>query len=185
MIAIPRVFTPSCRQRVFRRLLDATARPGTLATLGPELEGAPAWLAVLSVFVDRAVTFADPQGLLDARERAFLPHATAPAERAGWLLLDGRRAPPAEFAPTLGSLEEPERGATIVLRVEALGRGRPLRLEGPGVDGRRLVAVEGLDPGWLAARSAWCAFFPRGVDLVLADRERVLVLPRATRISEP
>lgn len=184
MIRVPRVFGPSCRQRVFRRLLDATARPGTLAVLADELDGAPAWLAVLSVFVDRAVTFADPQGLLDARERAFLPHRTAPAERAGWLLLDGRLPPLPRFVPMLGTLEEPERGATLVLRIHALGAGRPLFLEGPGIDGRRAVAVEGLDPGWLAARREWCAFFPRGVDLVLADREQALVLPRTTRIEE-
>lgn len=169
---------------MFRRLLDAAARPGTLAELGPELEGATAWLAVLSVFVDRAVTFADPQELLADRERAFLPHRSAHPGSAAWLLLDGRRAPPADFAPELGSLEEPERGATLVLRVEGLGRGRPLLLAGPGIDGVRAIAIDGLDPAWIAARASWCELFPRGVDLVLADREQALVLPRTTRIRE-
>lgn len=184
MIALPRVFQAACRQRLFRLLLDATARPGTLAALAEEAAGAPAWLAVLSVFVDRAVSFADPDGLLEARERALLPARAAPPERAAWLLFDGRRPPDPAFTPELGTLEAPERGATLVLRVEALGTGCRLRLAGPGIEGERTVAVAGLEPGWLSARRAWCAFFPRGVDLVLADRERALVLPRSTRIAE-
>lgn len=184
MIALPRVFSPAGRQRLFRRLLEATARPGTITDLAGELDGTPAWVGVLSVFVDRAVTLADPDGLLTPRERAFLRARTAAPERASWLLLDARRPVPSGFTPELGTLEEPEQGATLVLRVEELGRGQELVLEGPGIDGRRVVALAGLGPGWLAARAGWCAWFPRGVDLVLADRERALVLPRTTRIRE-
>jgi alpha-D-ribose 1-methylphosphonate 5-triphosphate synthase subunit PhnH len=183
LIEVPAVFSPACRQRLFRRLLDATARPGTIAELSGPADGAPAWLAVLSVFVDRAVGFADPDGLLGERERAFLPARSEAPERAGWLLRDGRPPAPPGFTPELGTLEQPERGATLVLRVDAVGHGRPLLLAGPGIDGTRAVAVDGLEPSWLAARARWCAFFPRGVDLVLADRERVVVLPRTTRIE--
>ena len=184
MIEIPLVFSPACRQRVFRRLLDATARPGTIVQLSELAAGAAAWLAVLSVFVDRAVGFADPDGLLSDRERAGLPVRPEAPERAGWLLRDGRSSVPAGFTPELGTLEEPERGATLVLRVETVGRGRSLRLTGPGIEGARVVAVEGLERSWLASRHSWCAFFPRGVDLMLADRERVVVLPRTTRVEE-
>lgn len=184
MIDVPRPFRPSCRQRVFRRLLDAAARPGTPAELAAELDGAPAWVGVLSVFVDRTVRLADPDGLLDPRSRIFLPAEPAPAEAAGWVLLDGSRPPRPGFTPELGSLEEPERGATLVLVVDALERGRSLRLAGPGIDGERRVAVAGLAAAWLDARRRWCALFPRGVDLVLADRDRALVLPRSTRVVE-
>jgi len=184
LIEVPAVFSPACRQRVFRRLLDAAARPGTVAELSDLAAGAPAWLAVLSVFVDRAVSFADPDGLLGTRDRAFLPARSEAPDRAAWLLRDGRRPVPACFVPALGTLEEPERGATLALRVEGVGRGRSLHLSGPGIEGSRSLAVAGLDPSWLTARCGWCAFFPRGVDVVLADRERVAVLPRTTRTEE-
>lgn len=183
MIEIPEVFSPAGRQRVFRRLLAAAARPGTVVEVASLVDGAPAWVAVLSVFLDRAATFADPDGLLSESERAFLPARSAVAERAGWLVRDGRLPVEAGFAPELGSLEEPQRGATLVLCVEALGCGRTLLLRGAGIDGIRAVAVTGLDPSWLAARAAWCTFFPRGIDLVLADRQRITVLPRSTRVE--
>ncbi len=184
MIDVPRVFHPSCRQRVFRRLLEAAARPGTLAELDAELDGAPAWIAVLSVFVDRAVRLADPDRLLEPLHRTLIPALPAAAEEDGWVLLDWARPPRPGFTPELGSLEEPERGATLILVVQALGRGGRLRLSGPGIEGERRVAVAGLAAEWLDARRRWCALFPRGVDLVLADRDRALVLPRTTRVLE-
>ena len=46
MIEVPAVFQPRNQQRVFRLLLDAMARPGTVADLSPWTGGKPAFQPV-------------------------------------------------------------------------------------------------------------------------------------------
>ena len=110
---------------------------------------------------------------------------------AGGAARHGRQPPDAGWQPSLGTLESPERGATLVLTVDALSDAAvtytdsvlDLRLEGPGIPGTRMVSVTGLDPGWLAQRAAWVGAFPLGVDLVLAAPHALVALPRTTRIA--
>jgi alpha-D-ribose 1-methylphosphonate 5-triphosphate synthase subunit PhnH len=182
-VEVAAVWQPPTHQAIFRRLLDATARPGTIADLHLLLGGAEACLGVLATLCDHSQRLADPTGRLGEVERRFLRAQPSAPEAAGYILADGG-VDPGPLAPCLGTLEAPELGATIVLRVECLSQGAPLTLSGPGIAGTRELAVVGLHPGWLAARERWCAHFPRGCDLVLADAERVTVVPRTTLIAK-
>jgi alpha-D-ribose 1-methylphosphonate 5-triphosphate synthase subunit PhnH len=74
-------------------------------------------------------------------------------------------------------------GATIILRVEHLGRGEPLVLRGPGIQSVKEVACSGLGAAWLCKRQEWNGAFPLGVDMILFDASRVIALPRTTRIT--
>ncbi|WP_026927832.1 phosphonate C-P lyase system protein PhnH [Granulicoccus phenolivorans] len=57
-------------------------------------------------------------------------------------------------------------------------------LRGPGIDGTTTVGVTGPDVGFVAARAAVTADFPRGVDMFLISTAGdVLGLPRTTRIE--
>lgn len=173
---------PLAQQAVFRQLMRAFSYPGRLQDLDIGGGAAPgsALRHVLAALVDGEVTLADPDGLLDADTLTLLEARRASPETAHFVVADGAEAP--RFTPSLGTLESPERGATVVLAVADLGNGDDaLHLTGPGVDGTATLRVRGLDPAWLAARSDWNAGFPLGVDLILVDARRVAALPRTTR----
>lgn len=181
VLELAQIWRPETHQTLFRRILDVTARPGQIADLGDLLDGRAAALAALATFCDNTQTLADLTGRLNPTDLAFLDVATTAPEQAGFLLANGAEAP--DFTPRLGTLDAPEGGATIVIVVESLTDGATVRLTGPGIKGDALLAPRGLVPGWLAMRALWCADFPMGVDMVLADPCRVAVLPRTTKIK--
>lgn len=174
------VWSETAQQTCYRALLQAMARPLTVQAVdGGER---PGWLLVAATLLDGSVGMADPDHLVALEDLAFLQASPMPAERAGYLIADGSRAP--RFTPTLGTLEQPHLGATVVVVVAGLGRG-PGRLtgEGPGIPHQRTLDVLGLDPAWISARNRWTARFPLGVDLLLADDHQVAAIPRTTRIE--
>ena len=180
---------PQAQQTAFRAVLDGFARPGTLVpTQG---DGADAVLMFLSAVLDESVSLADPLELLGADVRRLMLAPTAQPDQARFVLLDGRQPPDAAWQPALGTLESPELGATVVLRVDSLADTATtpdestvrLRLQGPGIPDTRLVSVTGLDRRWLAQRAVWVGAFPLGVDLVLAAPHALVALPRTTRIA--
>jgi alpha-D-ribose 1-methylphosphonate 5-triphosphate synthase subunit PhnH len=176
------LWRPENHQALFRLLLEATARPGHVANLSAHLGGATAALGVLATLCDNTQTLADAGGLLNASAWRFLDARPAPPEAAAFILAYGA-APPA-FIPSLGTLEAPETGATVIVQLERLGEGQRLILAGPGISGTRALHVAGLAPEWLALRAVWCAHFPLGCDIALADASRVAILPRTTTITE-
>lgn len=181
VLELPRLWRPETHQALFRRILDAVARPGQIADLADLLDGQPAALAALATFCDNTQTLADMTGTLTRTDVAFLDVAKAMPDHAAFILTMGTDAP--GFAPRLGSLDAPENGATVAVIVDSLTGGPPLRLTGPGIKSETGLSPLGLAPDWLAARARWCADFPMGVDMVLADATHLAVLPRTTKIK--
>lgn len=174
------IWHPAQQQQLFRSLLDAYSYPGRIQTCKSEPS-----LALLSALLDGQTTLSDPQYLLDESVWPKLETQRAPYELAAFILLDGSRAP--ESMPNLGTLEEPEHGATLLLRVAALhadsaGELR-LQLTGPGIRQPVTIGVDGLHVDWIAARNDWVGDFPLGVELLLCDAERFVALPRTTQIK--
>lgn len=174
------IWSDTAQQACYRTLLQAMARPATVHRLAAG--DRPAWLLVAATLIDGAVTLADPDRLLSGDDWAFLQAAPADVAEAAYVLADGSRAP--HFSPTLGTLDQPHLGATVLVVVAHVGDG-PLHLDadGPGIPARRRLDLLGLDPAWITARNRWTAPFPLGVDLLLADDERIAALPRTTRIE--
>jgi alpha-D-ribose 1-methylphosphonate 5-triphosphate synthase subunit PhnH len=174
------IWLPSMQQRVFRGLMEAFSYPGRITACADM--GVPAWMVVLGALVDGAVTLADPQQLLSADIWPMLEARRAAPETAGFILLDGGQAP--DIFPCLGTLEAPETGATLLLRVGALHSDQAgelrLQLRGPGIRQPLSIGVEGLHPAWLEARNEWVSAFPLGVEMVLCDAHRFVALPRTT-----
>jgi len=181
VLDLPRLWRPETHQALFRRILDVAARPGQISDLSDLLESRPAALAALATFCDNTQTLADLAGALSDTDRAFLDVRTAPVEQAGFILARGAEAP--RFTPRLGTLDAPEGGALIVVMADSLTDGAQLTLTGPGIAAQTVLSPNGLAAGWLDARARWCADFPMGVDLVLADQTRIAVLPRTTHIK--
>lgn len=181
MIESEAIWRADVQQRIFRELVEAFSRPGDIRDLGAWTAGAEAQRAVLATLMDGEATLADPHGQVDAEDWPLLQAKAEIGERARYVTVDGRRAP--DFQPALGTLESPEQGATVLVRVEKVGAGETaLALEGPGIDGQRQLCLGGLHPDWLTRRADWVGSFPLGVDLLLADAHRIVALPRTTQI---
>ncbi|MDP1541279.1 MAG: phosphonate C-P lyase system protein PhnH [Methylotenera sp.] len=179
---LPSIWQADTQQRAFRKIMNAFARPGAIEILEGETLESGALLLTLATLLDGATTLADFDGMLSEHDMARLEVATVAAEQARFVLTHGEAAP--AFTPSLGTLESPDMGATILLKIQAIGSGHRLKLTGPGVDGACEVAVNGLHPAWIAAHQNWNSAFPLGVDFLLVAEHQVMALPRTTRIEE-
>ncbi len=181
------IWHPLTQQKAFRRLMDACAYPGRLADLSDT--GTEALSAVLATLLDGEVSLSDSDDLVPEHDWPRLEARCSTPDQADFIVCDGAMEPKTAptFSPRLGTLESPERSATLILRVAKLGadagQGMHLSLSGPGIEGMQALSVAGLAPAWLDARAAWVAAFPLGVDCILVDRERVAFLPRTTHIK--
>lgn len=177
-------------QRAFRGLLDAMARPGTVAPLNVELD-APPPLSVAATAV--ALTLLDHETPLWLDNHAagsdvlsFLafhcgcPIAKEPADAAFAIIAEPAVMPALDrFA--VGSDTYPDSSTTVVIDVPSLDEGPVIGLSGPGIDGRATVAPVGLPAGFWDWTTMNRALFPLGVDVILTCRDTVTCLPRTTK----
>lgn len=179
-------------QRTFRAALDAMAHPGRVVPVdGPADTPPPLGPAVAALcltlldldtplWVDPAASA--PEVLEYLRFHCGCPLAPA-AAAAFALIADARRLQPDEvFA--IGTDEEPERGATLIVQVEALIAGRGRRLTGPGIAGEARLTVRGLPEHIWRRLGTASGRFPRGLDTFLVSRAEVAAVPRTTRIED-
>lgn len=193
-------------QRAFRCVMRACSRPGLVGRIGAfDAQSAldPYFETLTRLVVDQAVSFSCV-GDEACRVASYLKLQThsseAAPDRADFVLV-----PETESACTQqvisqacgGTLVAPERGASVIVALRALG-GRPLPGEsepeqdddachrivvsGPGVDGEETFMAS--DIAWALARAARADEYPCGIDVYLVDAKgRVVVVPRTTRIE--
>ncbi len=174
-------------QAAFRAVLAALSSPGSIheagAGLTPPAPLAPATAAVLLALVDGETSLAIAPALQPAA--AWIAFhcgpATAPMTDAGFVLTD--TLPDLTTLDT-GSDEVPERAATVILQVAALGRGASYTLAGPGLQHPTQFAVDGLPADFAALWAANRALYPRGIDLILCAGSRLAALPRSVTVRE-
>lgn len=179
-------------QRVFRSIMEAMARPGSVQPLA----GLPGACGALTPGLAAiALTLAD------AETPIWLDAAlSASSDVAGYLrfhtgapvVLDPRVAAIALIAdpvhcPDLGAFsqgtpEYPDTSVTLVLAVQGFGDGRVLTLEGPGIERQASFAPFPVPPDFGARLRRNRDGFPRGVDHLLASVDGVAGLPRSTRV---
>lgn len=184
-------------QQVFRLILDGMARPGKVAAL-PQLalkRPAPWSEGVASValtMLDQEVTFAalgEGADQLVEYVRLNTMAKTGDLPTAEFVFASGGFPGLADVIRQLnvGSLEQPHRGATLVLDVSALSAAPApgalrLTLSGPGIFVSRALWVAGLPVEAIAARNEVTASFPLGFEMILVDPDgQVVCLPRTTR----
>jgi len=178
-----RSWHPQVQQQVFRKLVRAYSFPGRPVSFDPlGVKEAPLAL-ILACLLDGETTLSDPDEMLDHDAWLRLTTHRKTPDQAAYVLVSG--AHPPQFTPTLGSLESPELGATLLLLVQQLGAGLAMKLHGPGISGKRKLKVSGLDPAWIEHRQKWNGSFPMGVDCLLVDGNAAVALPRTTQIELP
>ena len=181
-------------QDVFRAVMDAMARPGTIHRLAaparpPAPLSATAGAVALTLCDQDTPVWLDPRLAASPEVAAWIgfhcgaPIAHSPAE-AHFALVSH----PAELIAlenfAQGSQEYPDRSATLVFQLEALETGRRLALEGPGIEREASLAPHPLPRHFVEQWKQNRARFPRGVDLILAGPDAVACLPRTTRIHD-
>ena len=80
-----------------------------------------------------------------------------------------------------GTEISPEFGATVIVQLAELESGAPLRLTGPGIESQRLIAPR-LPPALLDYGQPPAAL-PLGLDILLTCGDRLLAIPRTTRVE--
>jgi alpha-D-ribose 1-methylphosphonate 5-triphosphate synthase subunit PhnH len=179
-------------QSVFRSVMDAMARPGSVQRIRPAA-GAPDGMMsgtaaiALTLFDHDTPIWLDQQ--MSARPeiaRWLKFHTSAPvvadASIASFALVgDPGDLPPLDrFA--FGSNEYPDRSTTLILQVESLTGGPAIALQGPGIDGTATLGAS-IQPQDLFERLAINAvLFPRGIDVVLVHDDAIVAIPRTTRL---
>ena len=173
-------------QSTFRRLLEATYRPGVLFSLPSTEESAEE--AMLLTLLDHEVSFAATGVAPEISER--LKDVTGARlgtpEEVDFVLFGGGDSRGEILEMKRGTLEEPAGGATAIYSVQRLStRGSvTLSLSGPGVDGVRTLGVEGLIASEVEAVQESRSDYPKGVDIFLVDKAGLVTgLPRSTRLE--
>lgn len=163
------------------------AHPGSIATIPADV-AAPGSLGTAQAALLLTLADADTPVLIPAAPptlSAWLAFHTGArlataADDAVFALVGCGGALP-EGLP-LGTQDYPDRAATLVLEVEAFGRGETLRLSGPGINGRTELTVAGLPEGLTTLLADNRTLFPRGIDVLLTAGRDLVALPRSTRL---
>ncbi|MBI1384482.1 MAG: phosphonate C-P lyase system protein PhnH [Rhizobiales bacterium] len=180
-------------QRIFRAVMEALSRPGMPRPL-TELPAPPEPLTAETGAVILTLADVDTPIWIDAR-LAGVPdvpawlrfHTGAPivAEpgAASFALIGHALAMPALTAFFPGTLDYPDRGATVLIALERLVAGSEfgVRLEGPGIETEARLAGAPLPATFWRQVAENNAGFPLGVDIILTAPGVVAGLPRSTR----
>ena len=176
-------------QAAFRGVLDAMAQPGRLIILaGADRSGGFGAVGAIALTL---LDYETPVWLgadYDARFANWLRfHCSCPlvkdTQAASFAFLSGAELPDLA-AFNAGNEKYPDTAATLVIAVPALVGGAAVSLEGPGINGRVVIAPQGLPSGFWAQAADNRAQFQMGVDILFAAGDAIIGLPRSTRIIQ-
>lgn len=173
----------------FRAILDAMARPGTIVDISgtaPPTGLSVAAGTVLAVLTDGETPLWLPDRLSGSVAEWLTFHTNAPhtVDRDSAMFAAGRWDELAPFDSwPIGTDTYPDRSATLIVEMDSLDGGPARTLRGPGI---RTTAplTAALPEDLIAALAGNRMLFPCGVDVILTAGDRLLGLPRTTRIGD-
>jgi len=181
-------------QRCFRAVMTAMAQPGSLQPFDPGSLAPPAPLTPMGAALALTLFDYDTPVWLDSSLRksadvaAYLtfhtgaPIVSEPADAHFALIGDARVALPLGSFHQ-GTLEYPDRAATLIFCDTVFGTGEAAMLDGPGLKEPRRFAAAPLPVQFWSQAMANSAQFPRGVDVIFAGSSDIAALPRSTSIT--
>ena len=183
-------------QIIFRKVLDAMARPGKIVEL-PDLEiNAPTKnkfpCLVLLTFLDSHVKFKvlDIDNKVDSEEIAgYISSSTgsqeASVENSDFILIYGGSAGGLIRRMKKGSPKYPDESTTLIYDVESIGEdGVLMTLSGPGICSDHRLAVKGIEEAEITELISVNRDFPMGIDAIFSDKNgKVVCIPRSTTVS--
>ncbi|MCA3350642.1 MAG: phosphonate C-P lyase system protein PhnH [Roseomonas sp.] len=175
-------------QASFRAILEAMSRPGRIQTIDGRITP-PAPLCSAAGAALLSLADADTPLWLDAGDAVaewLRFHCGAPItpDIGAARFVVACAAAPSLDSLDIGTDEDPQLGATLILQVAALVAGDGWRLTGPGIQHEHRLHVLGAPAGFVAAWARNQALFPRGVDVLLCAGDSIAALPRSVMIAE-
>jgi len=181
-------------QKIYRHMLDAMARPGKIQKL-PVLNiyppeklssfGASLGLTLL----DSETTFAVMPANEDWQDYFVLQTGARPVapEMTEFIILNGSEYLPGLALVNKGTLPSPERGGTLFVLVESIGRDLPgsirVTLAGPGIWNQTQILFNGLHLNNLDIICGLNHEYPLGVDCFFVDdKGNMAAIPRSATI---
>lgn len=182
---------PVDSQIVFRTLLEALAHPGRVYELdtrcGVPADLSPAMTAALLTLVDVDAPLWLPVGAVADAGRFLRFHCSSRIMQepglATFVAVPAGHDMPAFVQCRQGDPAYPDRSATLIIEVQSLENGAPLRLTGPGIQDEQVLRVQGLPGDFLEQWQTNNLRFPLGVDVILTQGRLVCGLPRTCRMS--
>ena len=180
-------------QRVFRAIMDAMARPGTIKPIRTDARP-PAGLLPLVGAVLATLADADTPLWLDEALQGKLtvadwltfhvgaPFAVEPARATFAVLSEAQKIASLDIFAQ-GQQDYPDRSSTLIIAVEELREEGDWTLSGPGIKTTTLLGVTPISPLFLDQWTANNNRFPRGVDVIFVAPDAIACLPRTTRIE--
>jgi len=179
-------------QRIFRRIMEATARPGLsqiiLSAPQPPQGLSPAAGAVLLTLADVDTPLWLDPGLVATEAEAWLRfhcgcQITSDPSAAVFALVSDPGSMPQLSAFNQGEAKYPDRATTLVIDVVGLRGGPAVLLRGPGIENEAVISPRGLPAAFWSQRADVVSRFQFGIDLVLCVGSDILAIPRTTRTA--
>ncbi len=166
-------------------LLEAMSRPGQRRTLPDSAEESPfqpACTAILDTLLDAdtPIALAYPDAAAEQWLKARCHAPVVPPEEAVFTVATDWSWE--EHVFPIGTEEEPENSATLIIEIPALQGGRSLIVRGPGIQCTQAIAPV-IGAGFLPFLQHNHSLYPRGIDLILCSGRDFLCLPRTTEIE--
>ncbi len=179
-------------QAVFRRVMDAVARPGTLQDVGfapdaPQGLDRATGAVALTLFDFETPIWLDPALRGTPAEAWMRFHCGCPLTvdplAAAFALVSDIASAPALAAFNQGDAKYPDRSTTLVIQLASLEGGPVVTLRGPGIKDEASLALPGLPAGFWEQVQTNGSQFQFGVDLIFTAGDRIAALPRTTRVT--
>jgi alpha-D-ribose 1-methylphosphonate 5-triphosphate synthase subunit PhnH len=176
-------------QAAFRQALSALSRPGRRVAFGTTMPCLPLGAAMAHLLLtltdeDTAVWWqkTDPAVVQWLRFHTGATPTATPDAAAFAVVLNPACMPPFEYFAS-GSVESPERSASLLVEVPSFDGGPAAEWRGPGIREVETVRIDGLPPDFWAHWQASHAAFPAGIDIVFTCADAAIGLPRTTRVK--
>jgi alpha-D-ribose 1-methylphosphonate 5-triphosphate synthase subunit PhnH len=185
-------------QTVYRKLVTATSRPGTLVVLEREAKTLDVQMECLSSTILLARTVLDPEVTFKviAKEEEAVSRMInqltysrpADLQEADFIFIlhdaSDEQMKEAMTKAKVGNLLNPHESAMIILEVPDVTKGDSMILSGPGIQEESFISLPNVS-SWLGVRNEKNMEFPLGIDMYFVDQQdRLIALPRTTQIRE-
>jgi len=185
-------------QPVFRKLVTATSRPGTLVVLEREAKTLDVQMECLSSTILLARTVLDPEVTFKViakegeavsrmiNQLTYSKPVDLPEADFIFILHDASEEQMKEAInkAKVGNLFNPHESAMIILEVPDVTKGDSMILSGPGIQEESFISLPNVS-AWLGVRNEKNIEFPLGIDMYFVDQQdRLIALPRTTQIKE-
>ncbi len=176
---------------VFRAVLMATARPGTLHEIPYKLHP-PAPLssttaAVVLTLADQDTPLWLAPALTDRKVETYLKFHTGASlateqVSSTFAVFPSTQRPDLSIFP-VGSDEYPDRSATVILQIDETSAPTTVFLEGPGLEKKLTLSLPGLDKEFWQFVQNNHHLYPRGLDFLFCLSDGIIACPRSSRVT--